>query len=586
MSRQDFGRGVATTAQQVSAFRQRICRISGTAFKYIMDVDKEISLKQKQRHSVSCELSRYWPSPLGETLRALPSVSRRALLRLDLGYTSLLSVLAFLAALRFVHIGGRSLWADELFSVFWAKGGAMHVISHAPDETNPPLYYLILNLWMRAFGESEGMVRLFSACVSAITIPLVYVLGNALFGRKAGIISALLFGLSQWHLYFAQEARVFALLNLVFVILMLSILGVTTRLREGSSATGALFSPPGIGILLSGIVACYLHYVAFLMLATIALAVALTWWRNFCFDRKYFSCFAIVGAAVGVLSAPAVALAFSQRHSPNATWMTFPSVTKFFGMIAGAPAWDRAPEWVLGAVVLLSAATALVWAAIFSSGAWKHRRHPHFILVYLLPVLGFSLLTLTSIVQPFLFPRTALWISIPVYLGLGGAVTAFRHESVRNIAAVVVILAGATFTMGHFAFSRDEQWRARVHRYAVEMGSDNLLLLGENTPAIAFIYYDGGHLLPQLRRWHGGATSADKLDERITGIRPITDLEIAVAKSQGGKILFVSRECETPIALERSQMDLLFHCDAPLPSVLTMVHEFLHQIRRCLFDPS
>ena len=172
-----------------------------------------MSLKQKQWHSVSGELSRYWLPRLGETLRALPSVSRRALLRLDPGYTLVLSVFAFLAALRFVQIGSRSLWADELFSVFWAKGGAVHAISHAPDETNPPLYYLILNLWMRAFGESESMVRLFSACVSAITIPLVYVLGNALFGRRAGIISASLFGLSQWHLHFAQEARVFALLR-------------------------------------------------------------------------------------------------------------------------------------------------------------------------------------------------------------------------------------------------------------------------------------------------------------------------------------------------------------------------------------
>jgi uncharacterized membrane protein len=536
---------------------------------------------EKQRQRAFGELSRYLPPSRS---LSLASGTRLALLRLGLRYTLLLSVFALLAALRFVDIGSRSLWADELFSVFWAKSGAIYVVSHAADETNPPLYYLLLNLWMNVFGESESTVRLLSACVSTVTIPLVYVLGNTLFGRTAGVISALLFGLSQWHLYFAQEARVFALLNLVFAILMLTTVGVTARLKGGSSATGALFSPPGLGLLLSGIVACYLHYVAFLMLVTIALAVVLTWWQSFSFDRKYFSCYTIIGAVVGLLSAPAVILAFWERNSPSVSWMASPSVTKFVGMITGAPAWDRAPEWVLGAVVLLSASTGLLWGAIFVYGAWSHRYHPHFILVYLLPVLGFSILTLVTIVQPFLFPRTALWISIPVYLGLGGAVTAFRYEGARAIAAAVVILTSATFTLGHFEFSRDEEWRARGHRYGVEMATGDLLILGQSTPAVAFVYYNEERLLPQLRRWRGGTTSADKLDERVTGIRPIADSEIAAAIHRGVKVLFVSRECETPRDLERSMLDLLFRCDAPVPSGWTLVHQFLSHIKRGIFD--
>jgi uncharacterized membrane protein len=99
--------------------------------------------------------------------------------------TICVAALVVCVALRFVALGSQSLWADELFSVFWSKGGAHYVLSHAASETNPPLYYLVLGLWMRLCGDSEAAVRLLSACVSAVTVAVVFLMGRALFKRGA-----------------------------------------------------------------------------------------------------------------------------------------------------------------------------------------------------------------------------------------------------------------------------------------------------------------------------------------------------------------------------------------------------------------
>jgi uncharacterized membrane protein len=544
-------------------------------------------LKQGRRHWESSNFigSCFLPSKINDPRSSAGhcvSTRQGGLLRLSPLETLLFSALLFSATLRFLALARQSLWTDELFSVFWAKSGATYALSHAGDETNPPLYYLLLDLWMWVFGESEGAIRLLSACMSALTIVVIYVLGNALFDRRAGIIAALLFALSSWHLYFAQEARVFALLNFAFAVLLLSINGVVVRLQRGSSARSVIGSLPGIGFLLSAVVAAYLHYVAFLMFATIAIALGLIWWRNFAFDRKYCICFSTLGALVALLSTPALALAVRQRHSSSLAWMSVPSVTKFLGLVTGAPAWTGAPDWVLGAVVILSAGTAFIWAAIFVYGSWKHRGQMALFLVYLLPVVGFCVLTVTSVFQPFLYLRTVSWIAIPIYLGLGGAITAFRDKKTRRIAAAVVILASITFTAGYFAFSLKEPWRVRVHNYAARMTSDNLLILDNNTPAIAFVYYHEERLIPQLRRWRSNMTTADKLDEHVTGIRPITDEEITVAVQHGAKLLFVSRGCAVPTMIEQANIDRLFDCNRPLDG-WTLILSFMRHILSNLF---
>ena len=118
------------------------------------------------------------------------------------------------ALLRAWQIGDKSLWIDEAFSVWIARQPLAEGVSWlARIDQHPPLYYALLHLWLR-LGDGPAAVRLLSALVSALNVPVLYGLGARLAGRKVGLLAAAVLALSPFHVYLAQEARMYALLSL------------------------------------------------------------------------------------------------------------------------------------------------------------------------------------------------------------------------------------------------------------------------------------------------------------------------------------------------------------------------------------
>jgi uncharacterized membrane protein len=163
--------------------------------------------------------------------------------------------------LRFSGIESRSLWGDEIASLAFATGHsyfpwdedteiirtAEHyrtLVSLAPDyfsqrlvsilakDTQLPLYYTLLNLWLHLFGTSEVALRSFSAAASIASIPLIYALACALGSCGIGAYSALLFAVAPFQLAFAQYNRPYALLGFFA---LLSGLAAIKICREGGS---------------------------------------------------------------------------------------------------------------------------------------------------------------------------------------------------------------------------------------------------------------------------------------------------------------------------------------------------------------
>jgi uncharacterized membrane protein len=153
------------------------------------------------------------------------------------------------AWLRFTDIGTESLWADELYSVHWANKTVAHIFDNASSDVHPPSYYLLLHFWVRVVGSSEAAVRGLSALLSVLTIPLIAVLGQNLYAieryatggmetnhrtpytanRRAwqtGLIAAWILTFSHFHIYYAQEARNYALTALCVVWAMIGFVRV------------------------------------------------------------------------------------------------------------------------------------------------------------------------------------------------------------------------------------------------------------------------------------------------------------------------------------------------------------------------
>ncbi|NPV67894.1 MAG: hypothetical protein HPY64_12165 [Anaerolineae bacterium] len=136
---------------------------------------------------------------------------------------ALILLLAF--GLRLVNLGGRALWYDEAFAVLFAeKGlsamlyGTLTPVEGGAADIHPLLYYIILNGWMRVFGQSPEMVRLLSVFAGLLTVAVVYRLTAGLFDRRVGMAAALITALAPFHIQYSQETRMYALLALLLLL--------------------------------------------------------------------------------------------------------------------------------------------------------------------------------------------------------------------------------------------------------------------------------------------------------------------------------------------------------------------------------
>jgi 4-amino-4-deoxy-L-arabinose transferase-like glycosyltransferase len=128
-------------------------------------------------------------------------------------FTFLVLILLAALAVRLFHIDRQSIWFDEGWSAYAAVQPSL-VAAAAADATNPPLYYVLLNLSTRFLGDSAFALRLFSTFAGLVGVALAYSLGRALFSRHAGLFAAFLVAVSPLLWWAAQEARMYTLLAL------------------------------------------------------------------------------------------------------------------------------------------------------------------------------------------------------------------------------------------------------------------------------------------------------------------------------------------------------------------------------------
>lgn len=119
------------------------------------------------------------------------------------------------AVLRFVHMGGRSLWVDEGLTAMLVSEPVMGTIAGCAVNSNPPLFYLCLWPWVRVLGVTELSLGLFSTLVGLITIYLTYHLARRIAGRRAAFIASLIVALSSFMIYASNDARPYSFLGMV-----------------------------------------------------------------------------------------------------------------------------------------------------------------------------------------------------------------------------------------------------------------------------------------------------------------------------------------------------------------------------------
>ena len=174
----------------------------------------------------------------------------------------LLAAIVLLAALlRLPDLGVQSLWYDESATWSQVNGSLADLFVRTAADNYPPLYNILAWISVAVFGDAEWVLRLPSALLGIGNVPLIYLLASRIGGRTAGLLAAALLALSAFHIWYSQEARMYALLAFTATAHGWAVLELT---RQAKVAVRVL-------VVISGVALVYSHPFGALTVAGIAL---------------------------------------------------------------------------------------------------------------------------------------------------------------------------------------------------------------------------------------------------------------------------------------------------------------------------
>lgn len=132
----------------------------------------------------------------------------------------------------------QSVWRDEAFSYFLAKPNILQVIVNTANDFNPPLYYLLLNLWIQIFGKTDETLRMLSFLFHLLTVYLAYLFAKRIFSKKFAFFVAAFTLFNPMLLYYAFEIRMYSLFVLLTLTSSYSLYIKKWRLYIVSTALG------------------------------------------------------------------------------------------------------------------------------------------------------------------------------------------------------------------------------------------------------------------------------------------------------------------------------------------------------------
>src|SRR6266536_3385147 len=161
---------------------------------------------------------------------ATVALPRRALPRVSSLFTGTKGVALGLGALLLISFYARTralgepFWIDEGLSVGIGSHPFLDIPGVLREDGSPPLYYMMLHVWMSLFGRSEGDTQTMSLLFALATVPVGFWAGRSLFGVRAGWTCAALCALEPFLTLFTHETRMYALIMLLSLIGSASVL--------------------------------------------------------------------------------------------------------------------------------------------------------------------------------------------------------------------------------------------------------------------------------------------------------------------------------------------------------------------------
>jgi uncharacterized membrane protein len=244
---------------------------------------------------------------------------------------SILTVVALGLILRLINLNGRPLWYDEAFAVLYAEKplatmlyGTVTRVGGAAADVHPLFFYSMLHTWMLAVGQSPVAVRALSALMGTATVVVAYLFARRIFDQQAGLAAAIIVTIAPFHVYYSQEARMYALLGFAAIATAYFFVRAWTGDRSGNWLAFAIFAA----------LTLYAHNLGFMFLAGLDLWVVWAWLRPGAARWRNIRPFLLSHLFTVGLFAPWLAVVPSQFGKiQQAYWVEQPGVVKLIQTI-------------------------------------------------------------------------------------------------------------------------------------------------------------------------------------------------------------------------------------------------------------
>jgi hypothetical protein len=237
----------------------------------------------------------------------------------------LLVLLSLLLRSRELGIG---FWIDEGLSVGIADRPLTDIPGALRQDGSPPLYYLLLHVWMSVFGTSEPGARGFSLACATLAIPVAWWAARALFGARAGWMAGVLAATNPFLTQYAQEARMYALVALMGLVACAAFGRAFTGHEQRS---GRRRWAIGLAVSLASLM--YTHNWALFFAASLGGVWLVLAWRADGPARRELLRTGLIGfGGALLLYLPWVPTTLYQAAHTGAPWAQAPSVTALLGV--------------------------------------------------------------------------------------------------------------------------------------------------------------------------------------------------------------------------------------------------------------
>ncbi|MGI8733513.1 MAG: glycosyltransferase family 39 protein [Pyrinomonadaceae bacterium] len=385
---------------------------------------------------------------LESTLLQLPATTESRLQNKERVLTGL--VIMLYIGSRFWRLTQFNLQRDEIFTVETARLGWRAIfVTITADVVHPPLFYLLLKIWIHIGGESLRWLRFLPTLIAIATlVPFLLLCRELRLSSYTRNLALFLFAVNAYLITYARELRMYSLL------VCLSLLALWLFVRWWNSPRTSRLD--WLALFSAHLLLVYTHYYGWLIVGVELLFVLLRRRGRAAFAALIgllLLCYAPwVASVLAALEARSVSLGaqLDWHYKPgitavaayyallNGSYTFARSTTIGILIFGGVVLWALRDRWLrsksnerderlvwsfLIALSLLPVVVAFIASRILPQSVW----HPRYLIISAVPYLLLIALAVTQLRPRWL--RILLTVAVVVWSGVSGFTEARRSDS-------------------------------------------------------------------------------------------------------------------------------------------------------------